>query len=336
MSKYAPLRRHLSEAAPEPVTMTFGEIDRLVGGLPASAATYRQWWANHARPGSPQSSWLDAGRRVVEVDLAGQRVTFGIRSTSPLAPTQRVPARPAGSAAAESAPPAGIGAAQVRALEAFLAFRRNSNELRLHIAGVEAAVVGLNAEAAITASGGLGVHPELLEGARLVKALSAQVDVVLHAAGIIHALPHVLEPDEVVQSVSLGAGNTGRAYDLETNLQVAEFKFIQWAGGAESVRQDNLLIDLFHLATADTVKRRVMYVTGASVPLRWLSASRRLTRESLARKARVKERFDDFYGPEAHRHVCDYWAAIRNRVELVDLTPLVPGLSRTAAGEMPS
>lgn len=43
-------------------------------------------------------------------------------------------------------------------------------------------------------------------------------------------LPHILEPDERVESVSLGAGNTGRDFDLETNVRVAEFKFIHWRG----------------------------------------------------------------------------------------------------------
>ncbi|WP_283814259.1 hypothetical protein [Bradyrhizobium aeschynomenes] len=41
-------------------------------------------------------------------------------------------------------------------------------------------------------------------------------------------LPHILEEGEIVDYVSLGAGNTGRPFDLETNRRIAEFKFIHW------------------------------------------------------------------------------------------------------------
>jgi hypothetical protein len=32
----------------------------------------------------------------------------------------------------------------------------------------------------------------------------------------------------------IGAGYTGREFDLETNYRVAEFKFIHWRGGPEA------------------------------------------------------------------------------------------------------
>jgi hypothetical protein len=40
----------------------------------------------------------------------------------------------------------------------------------------------------------------------------------------------------------------GRSFDLETDRQVAEFKFIAWRGGAEAIRQNGLFIDIFRLA----------------------------------------------------------------------------------------
>lgn len=54
---------------------------------------------------------------------------------------------------------------------------------------------------------------------------------IMHAAGIMVALPWILESGEIVESLSLGAGNTGRDHDLETNRRIAEFKFIDWRGG---------------------------------------------------------------------------------------------------------
>jgi len=48
-----------------------------------------------------------------------------------------------------------------------------------------------------------------LAAARTVKAIAGQVNVVMHAAGIMLALPWILDPGETVQSLSLGAGTVG-------------------------------------------------------------------------------------------------------------------------------
>jgi hypothetical protein len=49
--------------------------------------------------------------------------------------------------------------------------------------------------------------------------------------------PHVLEDDEHVEHLSLGAGNTRCPFDLETDRRVAEFKFVNWRAGPESICQ---------------------------------------------------------------------------------------------------
>ena len=229
--------------------------------------------------------------------------------------------------------PASLTGEEIGSLEAFLTFRGSSELLGGRIADIETRVQGSGAGEAVEAAIDWSLDSSVLDGARLAKRLSAQVDVVLHAAGILHSLPHVLEPDEIVQSVSLGAGNTGRAYDLETDRRIAEFKFIAWAGGSESVRQDNLLIDVFHLASADTEKRRVMYLTGIDIPLRWLRNSRRVTRACLRRKSGTPQRFDEQYGPDRFHFVHEYWAAVERIVEIVDLAALVPGLGELPMGE---
>lgn len=141
----------------------------------------------------------------------------------------------------------------------------------------------------------------------------------VHATGIVRSLPHILTAGETVKSTSLGAGNTGKAHDLETNFQIAEFKFIHWSGGSETVRQDGLLIDIFNLATAQTEKRRRMYLVGTAIPLHWLETSRRKTRACLERKAAVPSRFDEYYGSEAFPFVKDYWSEVKSLVEIVDL-----------------
>src|ERR1700722_8705095 len=99
-----------------------------------------------------------------------------------------------------------------------------------------------------------GVESQTLVGALAVKAIAGQINVVVHALGILLALPAILEEGEVVEDLSLGAGNTGHDFDLETNRRIAEFKFITWQGGPESIRQNGLFVDLYHLAEANTDK----------------------------------------------------------------------------------
>ncbi len=75
------------------------------------------------------------------------------------------------------------------------------------------------------------ITASLLDSAFILKEVAGQINVIVHAVGILIALPHILREGEVIQSLSLGAGNTGKAFDLETDWRVAEFKFIQWRGG---------------------------------------------------------------------------------------------------------
>lgn len=77
MTKYEPLHKHLRAKAVslQTLRMTFGEIARLVGDLPASADKHRAWWAND--PTHPQAqAWLDAGWEVDTVDQVAGTVTF--------------------------------------------------------------------------------------------------------------------------------------------------------------------------------------------------------------------------------------------------------------------
>jgi len=78
VAKYDPLFRFLCEAGDRAVEMTFDEIERLVGPLPAAARQYSAWWANEV-VGSRQvqsRSWTNAGREVEHVDRDRERVRF--------------------------------------------------------------------------------------------------------------------------------------------------------------------------------------------------------------------------------------------------------------------
>jgi hypothetical protein len=77
MAKYDPLQRRLEAAPPdELVSLSFDEINRLVGVLPPNSWTDRTWWGNTTHKSRSQAkSWMATGRRVVELRL-GEVVVF--------------------------------------------------------------------------------------------------------------------------------------------------------------------------------------------------------------------------------------------------------------------
>lgn len=184
-------------------------------------------------------------------------------------------------------------------------------------------MAGIEAVEAAEFADEVGATNELLGGSLIVKRLAGQINVIIHAAGILRALPFILAPGERVVCASLGAGNTGRAWDLETDRQVAEFKFITWQGGPESIRQNGLFIDVFHLAEADTDRRRVMYVTGAAMPRHFLETSSRAIRSVLSRNAEAADDFARRHG-DRYATVRDYWENVGNSVEVIDLFDVMP------------
>lgn len=199
--------------------------------------------------------------------------------------------------------------------------------LTARIAGLETSLQGKTRDKAAALLTADRVDETALSGALTIKQLSAQIDVVIHALGILTSLPYVLKHGEVIQSLSLGAGNTGRHHDLETDRQIAEFKFIQWRGGPESIRQNSVFVDIFNLASANTNKRRVLYLLDKQHALRFLGNQRAIA-SVLSKNASVHARFR-----AAHRDqfatVREYWTTIEHRVEIIDLRDLVPAFKGT-------
>jgi hypothetical protein len=74
-SKYDPLRDFLTERGAAPVTLTFPQIDRLVGALPRSARLYPLWWRNDDPSHRHCRSWNDAGY-TAHPDFSAQTVAF--------------------------------------------------------------------------------------------------------------------------------------------------------------------------------------------------------------------------------------------------------------------
>jgi hypothetical protein len=69
MKKYRPLGDHLVKQSEVSVSLTFQEIERILGfSLPPSAYSHRAWWANSLS--HPQAgSWLNVGWKVSKVNI---------------------------------------------------------------------------------------------------------------------------------------------------------------------------------------------------------------------------------------------------------------------------
>lgn len=72
--KYGPLRTFLEDCRKDRVSITFRQIEELVGKLPKSASLYLAWWGNH-EGNSQAKAWMGA-KYLVEANPAGRSVVF--------------------------------------------------------------------------------------------------------------------------------------------------------------------------------------------------------------------------------------------------------------------
>ncbi len=169
------------------------------------------------------------------------------------------------------------------------------------------------------------VDPDLMGGAALMKRIAGQINVVIHAVGILTSLPRILEADERIVCLSLGAGNTGRPFDLETTRMIAEFKFIQWRGGAESIRQNSLFKDFFLLAEHESEKPKYLFIVGTAHALKFLNGGRALS-SVLSRNAALEGAFTRQYGAR-FTTVREYYRFKQAAVTIVDMASWFPDLA---------
>jgi hypothetical protein len=150
----------------------------------------------------------------------------------------------------------------------------------------------------------ISVNPNLLEAARAVKRAAAQIDVVMHALGILLLLPSILDDGEVVESLSLGAGSTDtKRFDLETDRRVAEFTFIDWRGN-DSTRLQKIFKDFYRIAEFNTSKAKELWLTDDSYVLKYLRGGASI-RSATHKHRDVWESFRSKY-PDIER-VGDYY-----------------------------
>lgn len=195
---------------------------------------------------------------------------------------------------------------------------------------IEAAVQGLTSNNCAETLLTVGVERSILLGAASLKEIAGQIHVVIHALGILLCLPHILEPGERVEYVSLGAGNTGRKFDLETNERIAEFKFIHWRGGAESIRQNHLFKDFFFLSESPTPKRKYLYVLDKKYPMKFFNGGRALT-SVLSKDVMLGKLFDSKYGKQ-FKTVREYFLSRAGTVNIEDVSEWMPELAMNDSG----
>lgn len=210
-----------------------------------------------------------------------------------------------------------------KAIELIAGF--TNGDLTSRLSGIEHALAGGTHERAVSFCKEQKLNTDLLQAATKIKMVSGRINDIVHALGILVSLPSVISEDEKIISMSLGAGNTGRLWDLETDQQVAEFKFIRWQGGPESIRQNGLFKDFFCLAEYETDKVRRLYLLGLEHPMRFLLGGRSIN-SVVSRNAKLAEDFREKYGAQ-FSCVWEYFEHRRNRVELVDLLPIIPELA---------
>jgi len=231
--------------------------------------------------------------------------------------------RSATTAAASSGaltPPIDLGSVSValNSLQTFLGDKPPRERVRQ----LELVVVGVGATEAAAILQHEHIDDDVLRAALLVKRAAGEVNVVIHALGIMLSLPHLLEDGETVISTSLGAGAGGRRYDLETTHRIAEFKFTRWRGN-DSLRQRELFADFVNLAEAADTRRRQLFVTGAALPTQFLWSSKRKLTSVCERRPDILQRIETAQRG-TFATVAEYTASCRDRIEVIDLEAVLP------------
>lgn len=166
-----------------------------------------------------------------------------------------------------------------------------------------------------------GLDVDLMLSARRVKAAAAQIDEVIHSVGILQSLPHILEQGEQVEYVSLGAGNTGKKFDLETNKRVAEFKFIDWQPKSNTIRENGIFKDFYGLAEHETHKKKELYVIGTHYVLKFLNGGRALS-SVLSKQPKILAEISNRYDSSV-KVASDYYELHKNNVEICDVSEII-------------
>ncbi|MGD9997240.1 MAG: PE-PGRS family protein [Ilumatobacteraceae bacterium] len=309
-------------------------VHRLVGQYPAAIQTH---WVDVEGTRWPPKQVLELATgiqrsRFISHAALGvlQRLGF---TTSEIPRTKRGPeSRPVTPAqiAAPTQTPAEALESLHRAVEVLADFV-GAQDLTGRIAALEQQLLNVTEANAAEVVAVSGIRFETLLAALTVRNTLGRVSDIVHAAVIALALPHLLEPGEVVNNrPSLAAGNDPtRPFDLETTHRVAEFKVSVWKG-ADAMRKRGVFADLVHLALDNSGRRAQLFVVGDE-PRRFLEASKSSASWGFTRgSADLRQRYTDRFG-SLDTAIADVRSTHAAHVEIVDLGTVIPGVAALLA-----
>jgi hypothetical protein len=212
------------------------------------------------------------------------------------------------------------------AADVLLAFLRTGG-LTKTIASLEHSLEGKDGDASRSVVSEAGITVDLLAATMAVRAELGRMSDLIHAAGIVLALPHILEPGERVKGrPSLAAGNDPtRPFDLETDRRVAEFKLSKWMGGSNAMRKRQTFKDLVGLTLDTSDRRKELYVLGPK-PATFLRGSKSAASWALDRSAEsLKARFVESFG-SLDMPVSVFTSTHGKDVAIVDLAVELPNI----------
>lgn len=93
MPDYRALTEYLRRQAEPVVTLSFAQIERIVGALPKSATTYQAWWANSTVSRPHAHYWIDAHRQATP-DFNAGLVRFSVGGDNPRGPNRELRRNP--------------------------------------------------------------------------------------------------------------------------------------------------------------------------------------------------------------------------------------------------
>lgn len=81
-NKYEPLLNYLRRSDRAEVTLTFSDIEAILGdALPTSARRQKAWWSNRTKGALQATAWMSAGYLAEAIDISQETVTFRKPST---------------------------------------------------------------------------------------------------------------------------------------------------------------------------------------------------------------------------------------------------------------
>ena len=202
-----------------------------------------------------------------------------------------------------------------------------SKSLTERLNHLESNYIDISKDSIIKNNANNSIDLSLLNAAFTIKEVTSKLYIIIHSVGILLSLPHILWKNEKILSLSLGAGNSGKDYDLETNKRIAEFKFITWQNKSNTIRQNSIFKDFYQLAERKTKKKKYLYVLDKNKVVSFFNSDRSV-KSVLSRNIKLHKEFIIIYSNK-YETVSDYYNDKKKSVIIIDLNKKIPNLLKS-------